>query len=58
MWRVELPKEQLAGLERAEYALATGLPEVHLVELALCAEQLEPVAIGDADEGAHWASGQ
>ncbi len=49
---VELEEEWVVRLKGAEVASAAGLPEVNLVEVAV-AEELEPVVVGDGDEGAH-----
>lgn len=50
---VEFEQEQFARLERAEDTVSAGLPKVHFVEVRLCGEQLEPIAIRDADERLH-----
>src|SRR5712691_1752460 len=47
---VQLEQEQLARRERAEDTVPSGLPEVDFVKRRLRRKQLEPVAIGDADE--------
>src|SRR5215813_7293305 len=53
VWRVQLEQEQLTRLESLEQRTPTGLPEVCFIDRWLRPQQLEPVQVGDADEGFH-----
>jgi len=52
-WTVELEEEELSWLKCPKDAVAARLPEVHLVERRDTGQEVEPVAVRDADKGPH-----
>jgi len=51
---VELEEEGLAGTKRSEPTIATGLPEIHLVQVWTVPQEAVPVAVRDGDIRSHW----
>ena len=53
VWVMKLEKERIIGLQGAEEAVSTGLPEIYFVEIRALLEKSEPVVICDSYVGFH-----
>ena len=50
---VELEEKGLAGTKRSEATIATGLPEIHLVQVWTVPQKAVPIAVCDGDIRSH-----